>query len=195
MIKKNVIVKNKFKIKIPKNVTIIFCNKTNLIIFKGFLATKVLKPKVKIFQLKNFILISKIPTDSKISTNFLKNSNKFQGTVLAQIKAIFIEISNVLFKKLIFVGVGYRAFIHENSKNDQMTLKLGFSHLIYKKIPEELQSICLKRTKLFIFGVTSLKTLTQAVASVRQCKPPEPYKGKGILHYQEKILIKKGKKV
>jgi len=191
--KKSVNIKNKFAIKIPKNIKVICCTKTNLIIFKGPLDTKVLKPKVKIFQTKNFVLISKIPTH-KVSTNTLKNSDQFQGTTIAQIKLIFIEISNTLYKKLIFVGVGYRAFLTENLVN-QITLKLGYSHLIYHKIPEKLNIFCLKYTKLFVFGVTSYVNLTQTAASIRQCKLPEPYKGKGILNYQEKITLKKGKKI
>lgn len=191
--KKNIDVKNKCLIKIPKNTKIICCTKTNLLIFTGPLMTKTLIPTVKIFQTKNCILVSKIPTN-KISKNTLKNSNKLQGTVVAQIKLILIEISSILYKKLILVGVGYRAFMIDNLTN-QTTLKLGYSHLIYHKIPSNLSSFCLKYTKLFVFGLTSYDSLTQTVASIRQCKKPEPYKGKGILYYQESIKLKKGKKI
>lgn len=191
--KKNIDVKNKYSIKIPSNIKTICCNKTNLIIFKGPLATKVLKPYVKIFQINNFIFVSKIPT-VKVSTNTLKNSDQLQGTVVAQIKLILIEVSNFLYKKLTLVGVGYRAFVTEEVTN-QLTLKLGYSHLIYQRISPKLNIFCLKFTKLFIFGATSYTNLTQTVASIRQCKLPEPYKGKGILHYQENIVLKKGKKI
>lgn len=191
--KKNVDMKNKYSIKIPENLKTIYCTKANLLIFIGPLSTKVLKPCVKIFQIKNYIFVSKIPT-LKVSTNTLKNSNQLQGTVIAKIKLILIEISNVLYKKLTLVGVGYRAFVAEDIAN-QITLKLGYSHLIYQRIPSKLSSFCLKFTKLFIFGVTSYSDLTQSVALIRQCKLPEPYKGKGILHYRENIVLKKGKKV
>src|SRR5688500_2528435 len=108
--KKKVDIKNKYSIKIPENIKIIFCTETNLIIFKGPLSTKVLKPYVKIFQTKNFIFVSKIPT-IQVPTNTLKNSSQFQGTIIAQIKLILIEVANVLYKKLTLVGVGYRAFV------------------------------------------------------------------------------------
>lgn len=193
IMKKNLDVKNKYLIKIPENVKIVCCTKTNLMIFKGPLATKVLRPYVKVFQTKTFVFVSKIPI-SKISTNTLKNAHKLQGTIIAQIKLILIEISNILYKKLILVGVGYRAFVAEDSVN-RITLKLGYSHVIYHKIPPKLNTFCLKFTKLFIFGITSYVNLTQTAALIRQCKLPEPYKGKGVLHYQENIVLKKGKKI
>lgn len=191
--KKNLDVKNKYLIKIPDNVKIVWCTKTNLMIFKGPLSTKVLKPRTKIFQTKNFVFVSKIPID-KISTNTLKKSNQLRGTILAQIKLIFIEVTNILYKKLTLVGVGYKVFVVKDPAN-QITLKLGYSHLIYQKIPHQLSTFCIKFTKLFVFGVTTYADLTQTVASIRQCKLPEPYKGKGILHYQENIVLKKGKKI
>ena len=52
-----------------------------------------------------------------------------------------------------------------------------------------------KFTKLFLFGNCSFDTLTQTAAQIRAFKRPEPYKGKGILHDQEKIILKKGKKI
>lgn len=191
--KKNLNIKNKYLIKIPQSIKVIYCTQTNLIFFKGAFLTKVLRPLVKIFQTKNFVFVSKIPT-GKVSTNTLKNANQLQGTVIAQIKLILIEISNILYKKLTLVGVGYRAFIAENTIN-QVILKLGYSHLIYQKIPPKLSIFCLKFTKIFIFGKTSYTNLTQTIASIRQCKVPEPYKGKGILHHQENIVLKKGKKI
>jgi len=189
----NINIKNKNLIKIPENIQVICCTKTNLIFFKGSLTTKTLKPTIKVFHIENFIFVSKLPIN-KISKNTLKNLSQLQGTVLAQIKLILIEISNTLYKKLILIGVGYRTFMTENLMN-QITLKLGYSHLIYHKIPLFLNTYSVKNTKLFIFGVTSYNSLTQTSASIRQCKVPEPYKGKGILYHQENIILKKGKKI
>lgn len=193
IMKKNINIKSKYLIKIPENIKIVFCTKTNLIIFKGPLKTKVLIPEVKIFQIQDFIWISKIPTGA-ISNNILKNLNKLQGTIAAQIKLILIEVTNMLYKKLVLIGVGYRAFVTENLIN-QITLKLGYSHLIFYKIPKGVNTFCLKHTKLFVFGLISYAKLTQITASIRQCKKPEPYKGKGILFSQENIKLKKGKKI
>jgi large subunit ribosomal protein L6 len=191
--KKDLNIKNKCIIKIPKGIKVIYCTKTSLLIFISSLTKKTFKSDVKIFYIKNLLIVSKIPI-SKISKSTLKNLNKLQGTILAAIKQILIEISNILYKKLILIGVGYRTLITENLTS-QITLKLGYSHLIYYKMPTNLNTFCLKYTKLFIFGVTSYNNLTQTTASIRQCKTPEPYKGKGILYYQENVILKKGKKI
>ena len=105
-----------------------------------------------------------------------------------------IEVTYTLYQKLNLVGVGYRVFAHEKITN-QIYLKLGYSHLIYHRIPDEISSYCQKFTKLFIFGNSSINLLTQTAAQIRHCKLPEPYKGKGILYDQEKIILKKGKKI
>jgi len=191
--KKNISVKNKYTIKIPKNIKIIYCNKKNLLIFISPLTKKTFKPAVKIFCLKDIIIISKIPIN-KMAKSILKNLNKLQGTYLAQIKQILVEISIILYKKLVLIGVGYRTLLAENLTN-QIILKLGYSHLIFHKIPKNLNTFCIKYTKLFIFGLTSYNDLTQTTASIRQCKIPEPYKGKGILYHQENVILKKGKKI
>ena len=123
-----------------------------------------------------------------------KNFKKLQGTTVAQIKQILIELSYKLFNKLVLVGVGYRAFVYEKMET-QLYFKLGYSHLVYFRIPTDLQIFCQKTTKLFLFGDSSLNLLTQTAAQIRSCKVPEVYKGKGILYDKEKITIKKGKKV
>lgn len=185
-------IKKKHYVKIPKNVTIIHCTNKNLLICKSLLATKALILPLKIFKIKNLIFVSKVP-NNKISKNILKNLNKLQGTLVAKIKMILVEVSNFLYKKLIFMGVGYRFFVTEDLAN-QLTLKLGFSHLIYHKIPKSLRAFNVKNTKMFVFGLSTYTLLTQTCASIRQCRAPEPYKGKGVLYYQEKIKLKKGKK-
>jgi len=182
--------KKKYSIKIPKNIKILYCDKKNLITFIGPLLTKSLNLKVKLLLIPSSNLI--IATQKSITG--LKGSKKLQGTTIAKIKQILIEITYVLSRKLNLVGVGYRAFPYENLPN-QMYFKLGYSHLIYFKIPSGLSSKCLKFTKIFIHGNTSYDLLTQTAAQIRSCKLPEPYKGKGILYDQETITLKKGKKI
>jgi large subunit ribosomal protein L6 len=187
--------KKKYSIKVPKNIQVIYCDEKNVITFVGSLLTKSLRLNVKLFLISpsNLILVSKIPIGGKSATS-LKNVSKMQGTTLAKIKQTLIEITYTLHHRLNFVGVGYRVFPHEKLSN-QIYFKLGYSHLIYFKLPTNISAHCQKFTKLFLFGECSYNALTQIAAQVRNCKIPEPYKGKGILHDQEKIILKKGKKI
>jgi large subunit ribosomal protein L6 len=190
---------NKFKkkhiIKIPKNIKVLYCDEKNIVTFIGQSLTKSLKLKIKIFL--NPALNSIVVTDifvSGASGKELKNIKKIQGSTVAKIKQMLIETTYVLYHKLNLVGVGYRVFPYEKLEN-QLYFKLGFSHLIYFKVSDSLNAHCQKFTKLFLFGNCSFDTLTQTAAKIRAFKRPEPYKGKGILHDQEKITLKKGKKV
>ena len=187
--------KKKYSIKIPKNIQVIYCDKKDVITFAGSLSTKSLALKIKLFLVPstNLIVASQIPTKRK-STLRIKDIKKVQGTTIAQIKQILIEITYTLYQKLNLVGVGYRVFAHEKLAN-QIYLKLGYSHLIYFQVPHGVNSYCQKFTKLFLFSNSSLQLLTQTAAQIRSCKLPEPYKGKGILYDQEKIILKKGKKI
>lgn len=187
--------KKKHLIKIPKNVTVLYCSKKKIITVIGPIARKSLKLKVKINLLrdKKIIDVSSKPF-SKLSNNERKNILAIQGTTISLIKQLIKETSYVLYKKLKLVGVGYRAFDVENYESTLLSLRLGYSHPIYFKIPEKSQIFCLKRTKLFVFG-NSYQNITQTASLLRSYKKPEPYKGKGILYETEKITLKEGKKV
>jgi len=131
---------------------------------------------------------------TKISNNQKKKIKTLQGTTVALIKQLIVETSSVLYQRIKFVGVGYRAFDVDNYKNKLLLFKLGFSHPIYFKIPDKLKIFCLKFTKLFIYG-SSYQNITQTTALIRSNKFPEPYKEKGILYENEKIILKEGKKI
>lgn len=182
--------KKKYSIKVPKSIKILYCDKKNLITFIGPLLTKSLNLEVKLLLVPTSNLI--IVTQESVTG--LKFNKELQGTTVAKIKQILIETTYMLSRKLNLVGVGYRAFPYEDLPT-QMYLKLGYSHLIYFKIPEGLNSKCLKFTKIFLSGNISYDLLTQTAAQIRNCKLPEPYKGKGILYDQETITLKKGKKI
>lgn len=187
--------KKKYTIKIPQNIKVLYCDKKNMVTFIGLSQTKSLKLNVKIFLISssNMIMVTNIPVFGASATDF-KNIKKVQGTTVAKIKQMLIETTYVLHHKLNLVGVGYRVFPYEQLDN-QLYFKLGFSHLIYFKVSDSLKTHCQKFTKLFIFGNSSFDNLTQTAAQIRAFKRPEPYKGKGILYDQEKITLKKGKKI
>lgn len=189
------LIKNNFKkkyiVKIPENFQIIYCNTKNIIILFKNGQKKAIKLEVKIILIyeKNLIVVTDIPHLVGV-----KSSKKVQGMTVALIKQKLVEMSYTLFTKLKLVGVGYRVFSYQKLKN-QVYFKLGYSHLVYFSVPLNLSLFCYKFTKIFIYGNTSYNLLTQVASQIRSCKVPEIYKGKGILHYQEKIKLKRGKKI
>lgn len=132
----------------------------------------------------------------KISNNKKKQLNSLQGLITYKIKQILTELTITYYQKLKFVGVGYRAIkINQTTTNKNIfLLKLGLSHPLYLNSIYNINLFCLKFTKLFIYG-NSYKKLSQATATIRLTKWPDPYKGKGILFNNEKIKLKEGKKV
>jgi large subunit ribosomal protein L6 len=187
--------KKKHTVKVPQNIQIIYCKDKNIITFIGPLQKKSLRLKVKVFFVpsSNLIVVTKLPAFGTSTTDF-KNAKKIQGTIVAKIKQSLTEITYTLHTKLRLVGVGYRVFTHEQLEN-QIYLKLGYSHSVYFNVPANLTVFDQKHTKLSVFGKYSYDTLTQTTAQIRACRFPEPYKGKGVLYDQEKISLKKGKKI
>jgi ribosomal protein L6P/L9E len=181
-------------IKIPSEILVFYCEKKNLLILKNKKKQKLLKLKVKIFLLNN--KSSVLVTNQSFNKFSNKQRKSLQGFTVSLIKKSISEISSVTYKKLALVGVGYKAFDASlPSKNlEFLNLKLGYSHSIYYKIPNTVSIKVLQSTKLFISGF-DLNAVYKTAALVRGCKPPEPYKGKGILYSGEKVILKEGKKV
>lgn len=186
---------DKYNIKIPKNITAIYSERKKTLAFFGPLKKKSMKLKLKIFIDKPKKIISVSPTTfSKISKTKKKQIKTLRNTAVAEIKHMLIESSILLHKKLKINGVGYRAFFSEKFDEKLLCLKLGYSHLIYIKIPQNLAINCSKKTKLYVFG-HSYKNVCNFSAIIKANKLPEPYKGKGILYDNEKVVLKEGKKI
>ena len=92
-------------------------------------------------------------------------------------------------KRLEITGVGYRAAV----QGSNLQLQLGFSHDVAYPIPHGIQIVCPKPTEIVITGIDK-QQVGQVAAEIRQFRPPEPYKGKGIKYAGEFILRKEGKK-
>ena len=109
---------------------------------------------------------------------------------------MFKEVSSIDCKKLKLVGVGYKVFTIQ-TKNLGIKLlqfKLGYSHNLYYKIPTDINIEVRQSTKIFISGFDYNK-VSQIAANLKKLKSPEPYKGKGILYFDEIIKLKEGKKI
>ncbi|MFO7789494.1 MAG: 50S ribosomal protein L6 [Bacteroidota bacterium] len=101
-------------------------------------------------------------------------------------------VSEGFSKQLELVGVGFKA----ENKGQIIDFTLGYSHHIYFEIPEEIQIEC--KTEKRKNTIVTLKSadkqlLGQVVAKIRDFRPPEPYKGKGIRFVGEEIRRKAGK--
>ena len=92
-------------------------------------------------------------------------------------------------RRLEITGVGYRAAVQ--GKNLQ--LSLGYSHEVLYPIPEGIAITTPKPTEIVIAGIDRQK-VGQVAAEIRDFRPPEPYKGKGVKYAGEYIFRKEGKK-
>jgi large subunit ribosomal protein L6 len=185
----------KYSIKIPNNNIVLYCEQKKIITIIGPLAKKTLNLKLKLIILKaeKTIIVTQNPF-FKLSNNQKKNLKSIQGTTHALLKQLIIETSSIIYQKLKFIGVGYRAFDVKEFENKLLMFKLGYSHSIYFKISKELTIFSLKLTKLFIYG-NSYQNITKTTSLIQSYKLPEPYKGKGILYENQKINLKEGKKI
>ena len=92
-------------------------------------------------------------------------------------------------KKLELVGVGFRAQVQGKVLN----LTLGFSHPVNFPIPEGITIETPSQTEIVVKGADCQK-VGQVSAEIREIRPPEPYKGKGVRYANEQISLKAGKK-
>jgi large subunit ribosomal protein L6 len=91
-------------------------------------------------------------------------------------------------KDLELVGVGYRA----QKQGEELVLTLGFSHPVRFRPPEGVQVEVADQTHFAITG-NSKEQVGQVAADLRRLRPPEPYKGKGVMYRGERIRRKPGK--
>lgn len=184
-----------FNIKIPTDIKVIYNEKKETLTLKGPLVQRSIKLKLKVFVDTKKELISVSPvTFSSISNKERRNIKTLKNTMVALIKHMIIETSILVYKKLKINGVGYRASFTESFDEKLLSLKLGYSHFVYFKVPKNLTVTCPTRTKLCIFG-NSYQDVSHISALIRSNKLPEPYKGKGVLYEDETMILKEGKKV
>lgn len=111
------------------------------------------------------------------------------GTMRALVNNMVTGVSRGFEKKLTILGVGYRAAV----KGKSLDLTLGFSHPVVYAIPEGITIECPSQTEITIKG-SNKQQVGQVAAEIRQFRPPEPYKGKGVRYDDEHIRLKEAKK-
>lgn len=116
-----------------------------------------------------------------------RQSRAFWGTYRSLAHNIIVGLTDGFSKKLEVNGVGYRAAV----KGNVLELNLGFSHSINYKLPEGVEAK-IEKNIITISGYNK-QNVGQVAAEVREFRPPEPYKGKGIKYVDERIIRKAGK--
>ena len=118
-----------------------------------------------------------------------KSARSKWGMSRTQIVNILHGVKDGFEKKLEINGVGYRAAMQ--GKNLQ--LALGFSHDMVYETPQGITISVGKPTEITVNGIDK-QQVGQVAAEIREYRPPEPYKGKGVKYAGEKIVRKEGKK-
>jgi len=121
--------------------------------------------------------------------NDTKRARAQWGTSRTLIANLIAGVSKGFERRLEINGVGYRAAVQ--GKNLQ--LALGYSHDIVYAIPEGITIATPRPVEIVISGADRQKVGLVA-AEIREYRPPEPYKGKGIKYSDERIFRKEGKK-
>jgi large subunit ribosomal protein L6 len=118
-----------------------------------------------------------------------KRARSQWGTSRTLIANLIAGVSKGFEERLEINGVGYRAAVQ--GKNLQ--LALGYSHDVVYPIPEGITIATPRPVEIVISGSDRQK-VGQVAAEIRDYRPPEPYKGKGIKYASERIFRKEGKK-
>ena len=120
--------------------------------------------------------------------NDLKRNRSFHGLTRTLIYNMVYGVTQGYVVDLEINGVGYRAA--KEGKN--LNLTLGYSHPVIMVDPEGIETVVEGNNKITVKGIDKEK-VGQYAAVIREKRPPEPYKGKGIKYASETIRRKAGK--
>lgn len=118
-----------------------------------------------------------------------RTSRAFHGLTRTLINNMVIGVTQGYSKKLSIVGVGFKVEL----KGKDLVMQLGFSHPVDVSAPAGIQFEADSKNNVITIKGIDKEKVGQVSANIRKIKPPEPYKGKGILYFGEKIIRKAGK--
>ena len=168
-------------IEVPADVTVTI-DKNNEVTVKGPKGelTRTFNADIKIEQEENVVTLTR-PSESK-------EHRTIHGTTRALLANMVEGVSKGFERNLELVGVGYRASL----QGEKLVLNVGYSHPVEFTPEDGLVVEVPTNTKISIKGIN--KERVGALASnIRQVRPPEPYKGKGIRYEGEVVRRKEGK--
>ena len=135
------------------------------------------------------MLVSLEGTEIKVARPSEQERHKALHGLSRTLVANMVEgVSSGFFKKLELQGVGYKA----EPKPFGINLVVGLSHQVPVKAPEGITLVCETPTLVRVEGM-SKELVGQVAAEIRNVRPPEPYKGKGIRYLGEQVRRKAGK--
>ena len=167
-------------IKLIQDVKIAFSNK--ILEVKG--------PKGEL-ELKTHPDIDLIIDNESLKVIHSKKSNTntaLIGTTWKHINNMIFGVSKGFQKQLNLVGVGFRAALNQK----ELVLNLGHSHPIKYSLPDGISASVNANTKITLES-SDKQLLGQVSAEIQKFRPPEPYKGKGVLFEGQKLKRKAGK--
>lgn len=170
----------KLPIRIPENVEIL-CNKFEITIKGKFGTLKKTIPEILEIQQNNDILIVNLKSQTRIGRGL-------HGLYRTLINNMIIGVSEQFKLVLMLKGVGYKASV----QNEYLILNLGYSHPVKLFIPKDISVEVIQNTTLNLIGCNK-ENLGLFASQIRSWRPPEPYKGKGIIFEGEIVKRKAGK--
>ena len=170
----------KMPIAIPAGVTVDVAENNTITVKgpKGTL-TRVLSPEMEI-KVEGAEVVVNRPND-------LKRSKSLHGLTRTLINNMVVGVTQGYEKALEINGVGYRAA----KEGKKLVLNLGYSHPVNMTDPDGIEST-VDNNRIVVKGIDKEK-VGQYAAEIREKRPPEPYKGKGIKYDYEVIRRKAGK--
>jgi large subunit ribosomal protein L6 len=126
-------------------------------------------------------IVCERPTDERVHRSL-------HGLTRTLVANMVNGVSQGFTKNLELVGVGYRVA----KQGEDLVLNLGYSHPIRYKPPKGIAIDVADPTHFAVSGINR-ELVGQVAADLRKMRPPEPYKGKGIMYRGERIRRKAGK--
>ncbi|SDN78211.1 50S ribosomal protein L6 [Bacillus sp. OK048] len=170
----------KLPIEIPAGVTVTLNNSTVTVKGPKGELTRSFDPEIGITIEENVATVTR-PSDAK-------EHRALHGTTRAVLANMVEGVSKGFERRLELIGVGYRA----QKQGNKLVLNVGYSHPIEFEPETGLEIEVPANTKITIKG-TDKERVGELAANIRQVRPPEPYKGKGIRYEGEVVRRKEGK--
>lgn len=129
--------------------------------------------------------------DGVINVTMIKedrSSRAFQGLTRSLVSNMIHGVHTGFERILEINGIGYRAEL----KGKTIVFNLGYSHPVNFDLPDGIEASVERNSIVKLSGIDK-ELLGQTAAAIRQLRPPEPYKGKGVKYAEETIRKKAGK--